>query len=164
MAKTSNKKQAEANGKAKKKAPKILSIGKYFLFMLILAGQGYLAYSIVENYYPSIYTKLNAKSTDDYGMVQLEELVVNPANTNGRRYLLVEISLELDNKEHIPLIETHNVQLKQSMIDALSSRSVSQLSAVEARNTLRDELIDIVNTTIEVESVRNLYFTKYVMQ
>ncbi len=157
--------------KSGKKGPvKIRTIGKYFLILLVLAGQGFLAYSIVDKYYAPVYKTVHetlnnkTKSPEDFGTYQMEELVVNPAQTNGKRYLLVEISLELEDKEHVPLLESNNMKLKQDMIEALSARTVPELSHVEGRENLREELSKIINTSIGVRSVRNLYFTKYVMQ
>ena len=153
--------------KGKKKgasAPnKLVAIGKIFLLVLILAGQAYLAYVIVDKYYPSVYAKMNEEKPPEITTYLMEQLVVNPANTNGRRYLMVEISLEM-NIEHIPLMETNNPKVKQDMIEAFSSRTVSQLTTSEERDKLRQEVTDIINSSIGEVSVQNLYFTKYVLQ
>ena len=159
-------KEKKTEKKARKiSMPKFLPVfGKYFLFLLILAGQFYLAYVIVDKYYPGVYEKMNAKSPDDYGTYLMEGLVINPANTNGKRFLMVEISLDLDDKDHISLIQENNPKIQQDIIEALSIRTVQELTNVEGREELRRELSDIINRSIGVRSVRNLYFTKYVMQ
>jgi len=131
---------------------------------LVLVGQGFLAYQIVDKYYPDVYAKMNEKSPSDYGTYLMEELVVNPAETYGKRYLLVEISLELDDKDHIALLENNIMKVKQELIEALSSRTVGQLTQVSDRQEIRRELSGVINSSIGVRSVRNLYFTKYVMQ
>lgn len=156
-------KPKKAQGKKGKAPNKLVGIGKIFLLVLILAGQGYLAYVIVDNYYPSIYAKMNAEEPPELGMYMMEQLVVNPANTNGRRYLMVEISLEM-NVEHIPLMETSNPKVKQELIETFSRRTVSQLTTAEERYKLREEVTDIINSSIGETSVQNLYFTKYVLQ
>ena len=142
---------------------KILQIGKIFLLFLILVGQAYLAYVIVDAYYPSLYAKQNEEEPPILSMYQMEQMVVNPANTNGRRYLLIEISLEM-NIEHIPLMETVIPKVEQDMMETLSSRTVTELTTSEEREKLRTELSDIVNSTLGENSVQNLYFTKYVLQ
>ncbi|MFP8488652.1 flagellar basal body-associated protein FliL [Gracilimonas sp. Q87] len=150
--------------KKKDRASKFLSIGKYFLVLLFFLAQGYLAYAIVDKYYPGVYETMNSKSPKDFGTYEVGELVVNPANTNGKRYLLVEISVELDDKEHISKLDNNKMKLKQEVIETLSKRTIPELVKVEDRDSLRYELIDVINSVIEVRSVRNLYFTKYVMQ
>lgn len=160
-----NKKAKAEKGKDKgAKAPnKLVAIGKIFLLVLILAGQAYLAYVIVDKYYPNLYAKMNEEKPIEYTTYLMEQLVVNPANTNGRRYLMVEISLEM-NIEHVPLMETNNPKVKQDMIEAFSSRTVSQLTTSIERDKLRQEVADIINSSIGEVSVQNLYFTKYVLQ
>lgn len=165
--KSKKKVKARKKGKSKKKkkgASKLPVIGKIFLLLVFLAGQAYLAYYIVDRYYPDIYASMHAKSAEDFGMFQFDELVVNPASTNGKRYLLVEISLQLDDKEHISLVEQNTMELKQEMIETLSTRTVRELTDVQGRERLRRELSGIINSAIGIRSVRNLYFTKYLMQ
>lgn len=144
--------------------PKFLLLGKIFLFITIITAQAVLAYKVVDWNYEDIYRSMNEKSPDDYGVYELESIVVNPADTYGKRYLMVEISLELSDKDHISLLEANNMKLKQELMDALSKRTVDQLVDTSLRPEIRDELSDIINEIIEVPSVRNLYFTKYVMQ
>ncbi|MBO6537114.1 MAG: flagellar basal body-associated FliL family protein [Balneolaceae bacterium] len=158
-----NTKDKKGDSKSKGAPNKLVAIGKIFLLVLILAGQAYLAYVIVDSYYPSLYAKMNEEEPPEMGTYMMEQLVVNPANTNGRRYLMVEISLEM-HLEHIPLMETNNPKVKQDLIEAFSSRTVSELTTAEEREVLRQEVTDIINSSIGETSVQNLYFTKYVLQ
>lgn len=164
MAENEEKKPEKKKKRRKGGSSKFLIIGKYFLVLLFFATQGILAYMLVDKYYPSVYEHMNKKTPADFVTYQMEELVVNPANTNGKRYLMVEISLELDDKAHVPKLEQHQLRLKQEIMEVLSSRSIPELVQVSERDQLRSELIGLINSTIGVRSVRNLYFTKYVMQ
>ena len=161
--KKTEKKEKKGAAKGKKPQNQLVAIGKIFLLVLILAGQAYLAYVIVDKYYPSIYAKMNEEEPPEMATYTMEQLVVNPANTNGRRYLMVEISLEM-NIEHIPMMETNNPKVKQELIETFSSRTVSQLTTPQERELIRNEVTDIINSSIGETSVQNLYFTKYVLQ
>jgi flagellar FliL protein len=153
----------KAASKGSKQSNKILVIGKIFLLVLILAGQAYLAYVIVDKYYPSIYAKMNEEKPPVLEIYQMEQLVVNPANTNGRRYLMIEINLEM-NVEDIPKMEKVSPKIKQDILETLSARTVTQLTNSQERENLRNQLSEIINSSIGENSVRNLYFTKYVLQ
>ena len=111
-----------------------------------------------------MYERSHAEEPGEVGTYQMEQLVVNPAKTNGKRYLMVEISLELKNIEHIPLIEAKNAKIQQQMLDLLSAKTVSELTDVSKRDAMRSELSNIVNDAIGEKTVQNLYFIKYVMQ
>ena len=152
--------------KKKKKAggSKFLPFGKYFLILLVLASQGILAYQIVDRNYGKVYEVVDSLTAPKEGSYLLEELIVNPSGTNGQRFLVVEISLELYNQEHVELIEAEKEQIKHNMLEVLSSRTVAELSKLSVREQLRSELATVTNQAIGKRSVRNLYYTKYVMQ
>ena len=153
-----------AKKKRKKSSKKKKVIGKIFLILLFIAGQGMLAYAIVNKYYPDIYKKINTVAPEEYVTYDMEELVVNPAGTKGKRFLMVEISLEMTGEEHIEMLEGNRNKIQQEMNEALSSRTVDELTRLEAREELRQELIRIINLATGTRSVHNLYFTKYIMQ
>lgn len=147
-----------------RKGVNFLSVGKYFLILLVIFGQVFLAYSIVDNNYEQIYLYLKNNASGDNVTYGLEELVVNPSGTNGQRFLVIEISLELTDKDHIEKIKQNEQKIKHNMIEAISARTVDQLINFEERELLRKELADITNNAIGIRSVRNLYYTRYVMQ
>ncbi|SMO81529.1 flagellar basal body-associated FliL family protein [Gracilimonas mengyeensis] len=157
-------KEKSTEKKSKKRPSKFLAIGKYFLILLILGGQGFLAYAVVHKYYPNIYEKIHSNQPAESVIYDMEELVVNPSGTNGKRYLLVEISLEIAGEDNVPEIDKHLLELKELMGETLAARTVNQLVEVEGRENIRRELIWLINSKIGNRSVRNLYFTKYIMQ
>ncbi|HKL14029.1 MAG TPA: flagellar basal body-associated FliL family protein [Balneolaceae bacterium] len=160
-----NKKEEKKKKKSKKSGrSKFLPFGKYFLILLVLASQGILAYQIVDKNYGKVYEVVDDLTAPEEGSYMLEELIVNPSGSNGQRFLVVEISLELYDAAHIELIEKEKQRIKHNMLEVLSSRTVNQLSQLSEREKLRSELATVTNQAIGKRSVRNLYYTKYVMQ
>src|SRR5690554_2165039 len=120
MAENEEKKPQTKKKKRRGGSSKFLIIGKYFLVLLFFATQGLLAYVIVDKYYPTVYEQMNKKTPADFVTYQMEELVINPANTNGKRHLMVEISLEMDDKANVVLLEQKQLRLKQEIMEVLS--------------------------------------------
>ncbi len=141
-----------------------LSSGKYFLIAMVLIAQTLLAYTIVDKNYGQIYQFASNLTSNGSVTFQMDELIVNPAGTQGQRFLVVEISIELQRESHLEQLETHLDRIKHEMNAALSTRTVNELLQYEEREILREELIAIVNRAIGTRSVRNLYYTRYVMQ
>lgn len=162
MAKSKKGSGTESTGRFK--ALNFQRLGKYFLLLLVLAIQIFIAYTIVERNFESIYRYTNGLFPDETGKYQLEEIIINPADTNGQRYLLVELSLELVDKDSEALIEKNSSRIRNHLIEYLSSRTVDQLQGVKSKENLRFELVSIINHTVGKRSVRNLYYSKYVMQ
>ena len=157
-------KKKKSSGKKNVKPSNFRRYGKYFLILFLVLGQVFAAYSIVNRNYEAIYSYTQNLMPEEPGKFDLKEIIVNPADTNGQRYLLVKLSLELDNKEHQALIEKNRSKIRNNLIKHLSAKSVPELQGADGKEDLRLELVKIINETIETRSVRNLYYSKYVMQ
>lgn len=143
---------------------KFLPRGKYFLLVILILSQAVGAYVLVDEHYKDIYEFVFGGMPDYSTTYLLEEIIANPSGSNAQRFLVVEIGMELRHQDHVPLIEKNLMKINDRFIEVLSSRTVSELIRFEERESLRKELADEVNDAIGVHSVRNLYFTKYVMQ
>ncbi|MCC5914331.1 MAG: flagellar basal body-associated FliL family protein [Balneolaceae bacterium] len=157
-------KEKKKKEKKKKGGVKFAKVGKYFLLLLIIAVQGVLAYAIADRNYDKVYGVVQNVMKAEYGQFDFEELIVNPAQTNGQRYLVVEISVELEHIRDVELVEKNKQKIRHEMNQALGSRTVDQLGSFDEREYLRRELAEIINRAIDKRSVRNLYYTRYVMQ
>lgn len=141
-----------------------LPYGKYFLIALVLVIQVLAAYTLVDKNYEKIYEIVQSKNEPVPVAFLLDELIVNPAGSQGKRYLVVEISLELESETSIALVQQNLQKVKHNVNESLAARTVDQLVQYREREVLRMEIINVINQSIEENSVRNLFFTKYVMQ
>ena len=114
-------------------------------------------------------------------MYELSPKVVNLAEPGGFRYLQVSMVLEL-----WPLIDNYN-QLQgeerdlaidqfrekmnswQPVIDdilttTLSSKTFADISTIEGKQTLKEELMASINELLGYQGVINIYFTEFVVQ
>ncbi len=151
------------NAKEKRRS-KFLFPGKYFLFALLFAAQAGLAYFLVDKYYDVIYEHTLGNISEEKVTLKIDEIIANPTNTNAQRFLVVEIGLELSSNRDIELIQRHEMQIRDRINEVLSSKQVNELIRYDGRQELRRELAGEINRVIGTHSVRNLYFTKYVMQ
>jgi flagellar basal body-associated protein FliL len=153
---------------AKQKAPggssKFLTIGKYFLILAALVFQIGAAFTIVDENYETIYVSVFGSLPDFTTMYDLEEIVVNPAQSNGQRFLVVGITLELYHHDTVPNIERQKVRVRERIHKTVGSRSVNQLVMFDEREIMREDLISEINDILGARSVRNLYFTRYIIQ
>ncbi len=155
---------SDTSKKKVNKRSKFLRFGKFFLIVVVLLAQAFIAYAVVDKKYPEIYSLLNGLGDDNFVVYKMDELIVNPAGSQGQRFLVVEISMELTDSGHIEIVDKHIQRIKHAMNEALSARTVDELVQFQERERLRLELKNIVNREIGTHSVRNLYYTKYVMQ
>jgi flagellar FliL protein len=103
---------------------------------------------------------------EDVGpIVQLEELVVNPAGSLGRRFLVVKVALELSDAAAQEEISRQMPVINDGLIRLLSSKSVEYLSNITSRDSLREEMRLAINESLRGDNgVSKVFFTGFVLQ
>ncbi|WP_103029107.1 flagellar basal body-associated FliL family protein [Salinibacter altiplanensis] len=94
----------------------------------------------------------------------LEGLVVNPAGSQGNRYLAVSVVFETETPEAKKELERKKVVVKDAVLRLLSERTVEELSDPEKRDGLKDALRDEANGILSKGTIDRLYFTEFVLQ
>ncbi len=140
------------------------------LILLGAGGGGVVAYS----QYTSIATMgYEAPATEeeeeeepiDYGeFMEMESLIVNPAGTDGTRYLMIKIGLESKKAKALEEVREKAIVLRDAILRDLSARTVEELAAIEQRNQIKESLREVINGILEKGEVTRLYFTQYVLQ
>lgn len=97
-------------------------------------------------------------------MVTLGDLVVNPAGTGGRRYLKVQVALELSDPTQSQSVETRAPQLRDRIIRELTSRTLNELTDPVAKDEMKETILDELNNVLGEGAIQDLYFTEYVIQ
>ena len=99
----------------------------------------------------------------EYGeFAVLAGVIVNPAESGGRRYLMVDLALEGD-EDTVGEVGAREAVIRDAVVGVLGQKTVDELAAIDRRTALKDTLRASVNAVIEGE-VDRLYFTQYVIQ
>jgi flagellar FliL protein len=94
----------------------------------------------------------------------MEPIIVNPADSNGERYLKAKISLETHDQEVQKEIEKRLPQIKNQINIVLSSKTILQMQTNESRERLRREIQNRVNGLLVSGQIYNVYFEEFVYQ
>lgn len=94
----------------------------------------------------------------------VKDLIVNPAGTNGLRFLLTTIGLEVTSKETEQECEKRNVEIHDAIINILTSKTLPELDDVNSRKTLKEEIRKEINSDLTTGEVINVYFSKFIIQ
>lgn len=101
----------------------------------------------------------------EYGQfLEVQGLIVNPAHTEGRRYLMVNVGLESAQPKVLEELEQKEVVVRDTLIKLLGHHTVEELAAIERRAQLKEELRQAVNGLLSKGAVDRIYFTQYVLQ
>ncbi|MBU2492262.1 MAG: flagellar basal body-associated FliL family protein [Bacteroidetes bacterium] len=93
----------------------------------------------------------------------IEDIIVNPTGTNGQRLLLVSMAFDVATEEQLATIGKKEVIIKDMVISTLSSKSMSELSAVGQKDSLKAEISKGLTTLLPKIKINSVYFSKYVI-
>ncbi len=94
----------------------------------------------------------------------VKDLIVNPAGTNGLRFLLTTIGLEVTSEATVQELTKRTVQVHDDIINILTSKTLPELDDVTARDSLKVEIKRSVNADLTTGKVLNVYFSKFIIQ
>lgn len=97
-------------------------------------------------------------------MVPMEPLIVNLAQTDGKRFLKISITLELSSPEVNAEINENIQKIKDSILILLSSKTFEDVYSVQGKFKLKDEITTRVNRFLVLGHVKDAYFTEFVIQ
>ena len=160
--------EAEAPAKEKKSLgfmTKILLVAVLLVFQITAAYFG-VNYLFFGNSPSEASAPVEETGYGEVGpIIQLNELVVNPAGSMGRRFLVVKIALELLDVAVQKELDQQMPLINDGLIRLLSSKNVEYLSNVAARDTLREEVRVVINDRLpSQDGVTNVFFTGFVLQ
>ncbi|MCP5063251.1 MAG: flagellar basal body-associated FliL family protein [Ignavibacteriae bacterium] len=93
----------------------------------------------------------------------IKDLIINPAGTNGQRLLLLSVGFSVRGEEKFKKLEESEVILTDVVLSTLSVKTLSELSKVESKDSLKVELQNKIKEVMPKAKVKNVYFSKYVL-
>lgn len=92
------------------------------------------------------------------------EFTVNIANSNGRRFLMTQFSLEVDKKKVLKELDKKLPIIQDKAIIVLSVQTVEDLNSIDGKEKIKQLLIDNFNNILTEGKVINIFFNKFVYQ
>ncbi len=96
----------------------------------------------------------------------LESFIVNLMDKAGlgKRYLKVEIILEIGGEEAKKVVDGQKPRLRDTILLLLSSQSFKEINTMEGKLELKQALLSRINQTLGEGIVQRIYFTEFVVQ
>lgn len=94
----------------------------------------------------------------------IEDVIVNPAGTEGKKLLLASIGFDLSSDAEQKELKSKEVLVKDVIVSTLSSKSLVQLSDSSYRDKLKNEIGQKVKNLIPDLRLNAVYFSKYIIQ
>ncbi len=106
----------------------------------------------------------NAPLAEIGPMFPLDTFTVNLLSESGRRYLKVEMNLELNGEELGMELDSKTAVIRDIVIRLLSSKSLEEISTAKGKDKLKEQIVDQLNMRLRDGRINNVYFTEFVVQ
>jgi len=94
----------------------------------------------------------------------LDNLVVNPAGSEGTRYLLISVALEPVDPEMVEELAARDVALRDALLSFLGARTVDELADITKREDLVKEMKVALEHEVGQDVIYRIYLPQYVIQ
>jgi len=149
----------------------IMLIGVLMVFMLGMGGGLFMLWNKLSEL--NVQSTANAGTNPAHGnsieqplgpIYSLETFIVNLADKGGNRYLRVTMDFELGNPEVQTELNKRLPQIRDSILMILPSKRFDDISSVEGKIALRDEILEKLNSLLTQGKITNIYFKEFVVQ
>ncbi|MBS1186277.1 MAG: fliL [Burkholderiaceae bacterium] len=100
--------------------------------------------------------------------VSLEPFTVNLQPENGEHYLQTSITLQTNFKEEVDLFKLYTPQVRNRILLLLSSKKPSEITTVEGKKKLAEEIVAAVNQPFQQggrpQTVNSVLFVSFIIQ
>ncbi|MEW6266643.1 MAG: flagellar basal body-associated FliL family protein [Thermodesulfobacteriota bacterium] len=108
-----------------------------------------------------------AGKTDAAGpgaLYPMKTIIVNLMDPGGKRYLKATLSLEMDREPLKAEVDAKLPQIQDSILILLSSQTYDDISTMEGKTQLRNQIVSRCNTILKTGKIRTVYFSEFVVQ
>lgn len=159
--------EVQTEGDGSRKKSKLLFFVILGLLIVLAGGGGFFAYTkfLAPHRGQEAKARQAAKPAPIIGQIlSLEPFVVNLSDPQGRRYLKVQIKLEMESKAAVARATEATPKLRNMVIMLLTSLTFEDVMTPEGKIRLRDDLLQRFNQILRPNRVLNIYFTQFVVQ
>jgi len=97
-------------------------------------------------------------------LVPLEEpLVINLADPGGRRYIRLNMTIAVDAEETQGEIVRRGPQIRDLVIGIFRVKTVAEISEKEGYNSIRNEIVNVINEFLPAGKVVDIFFTEFLI-
>jgi flagellar protein FliL len=97
-------------------------------------------------------------------LYSIDDVIVNPSGTDGKRLLLASFGFDLKSEEDKQLLKGREILVKDAIISTLSAMSLDQLSSSVYKDTIKTEIGSQIKKMIPELNLNTVYLSKFIIQ
>jgi len=97
-------------------------------------------------------------------VIKVENVIVNPAGTNGTRYLMASFGIEVGTAETEKKLTENEVQVRDRITSVLQSQNLAFLTAPWARDSVKSKVAEALREITGPKASIKVYVPQFVIQ
>jgi flagellar FliL protein len=94
----------------------------------------------------------------------IDNLVLNPANSGGTRFLMLTATLDLKDAATDEEFKARDAEVRDLVLSYFGRRTVEQLTDMTQRDTIKKDILALLHPLFKPGSVKAVYFPQFVIQ
>ena len=94
----------------------------------------------------------------------MDPFIANLADEDGRRYLKATLQVEFYDAVAPPEFHRRLPQARDMLLTLLSSKTFADVRSPQGKAVLREEIVNRLNTVLNEDAVKAIYFTEFIVQ
>ncbi|HXW97622.1 MAG TPA: flagellar basal body-associated FliL family protein [Gemmatimonadales bacterium] len=96
--------------------------------------------------------------------VQLSNIIVNPAGSQGTRFLMTSVAIAVANDEAQKVLKEREVELRDRITSILETETMAQLTAPGARDSLKVKIAGVISAVAGPKVAFRVFVPQFVIQ
>ena len=94
----------------------------------------------------------------------IDNLVLNPAGSNGTRFLMVTATFQLKDGGAEQLMKDHEAEVRDLILSLLGKKTIDELTDMSKRDAVKKEVLEAVSPVFPKGAVVKVFFPQFVVQ
>jgi flagellar FliL protein len=94
----------------------------------------------------------------------IENLVVNPAGTQGTRFLIVSLTIIPDNAATLARLTERDAEIRDTLLQVLAGKTIQDLSDLTQRESVKEEIRAAAEGVVKPGKIRRIFMPQFVLQ
>lgn len=95
---------------------------------------------------------------------RIENLIVNPAGSQGRRFLMMTVAIEVPDAKDESILREKDAMLRDAIIGALEGQSITTITSPGGRDSVKVAIRRAVAPLVDDFDYVNIYLPQFVLQ
>lgn len=139
-------------------------VASFVIAPRVIARQAHVVADSAEGSEAEAAGEHEGKPAGERKLVELSNIIVNPAGSQGSRFLMTTVAFSVSDEKAYTVLKDHEVEVRDRVTSILESRTMAQLTAPGARDSVKVAIAAMAGTLLGPKVPVQVYLPQFVIQ